>query len=378
MGHVERAARASGRTLVRVEPWVMDRIARIGTIAPDRVDVFAEVESMLSAAQRELAALRDHRALAILASAARIADDHADVPGAAGWIAEVQTAIGIAAAQAGEVALMEVAFTRAALMDPSRGVRAAEAPSHVVERAAAIARDVATRPTGSFEVRAGAAIVAPRVFLNDREVGPAPQLVRAPVGAHVLRVVAPGHRPWGRVVQVLEGRRAPVTVELSPDPLLVEARRLERAAGLDDAAAMTSAVGRLGLEGAWVLEIGGGERDRALLTICDSTGCARTRRLEVDEIPIVVPRSLASLAPASFGGPLSAHRAWLVDPAPTVLPPPLPRWWERWYVWVAAGVVLAGGILGGVILAEELRPEPRRENGARGVCVVGETCPPPL
>lgn len=354
--HVERAARIAGYAVVD-DPvaYAQERLRAWGPIPPARVEGLREVEQLLVEARRASATLREGEALGRLARAEQLVRDHADVAGAAAWLAEVQTAMGVTAAQAGIPALVEVALSRAATLDPSRGVHAAEAPPAVVARARAIARAVATRSTGSFEVRTDAE--GARVFLDDEDLGPAPRIVRAPVGTHVLRVQAPGRLPWGRIVEVLEGRRPPVEVRLAPDPLVSHARLLRRAAEDHDGSAVAAALRALpGIGAAWIVEIGDGARDRALLTACSVEDCAETRRLSVDEVPIVIPRRAPhrERLPAAD---VTSHRAWLREPAPPPPPPPPPTaWWERWYLWAGAAVIV-GATVGGALWLT--RPEPR-------------------
>ena len=355
--HVERAATAAGYTVI--EDPVEHAIARSGSgaVLPARVSAFIEVETLLVEARQAAAALREGRALALLARAERLAEDHADVPGSAAWIAEVQTAIGITAAQAGISELMEHALAKAATLDATRGVRAAEAPPAVVTRASAIARAVATRPTGSFEVRAS--VPGARVFLDDEEVGVAPRLVRAPVGRHVLRVEAPGHLPWGRAVNVLEGARPAVEVALAPDPLVTLAREIGAAGRALDAAIAAGAVGAVpGVDAVWMIEIGPGPRNRALFVACTGAGCTEPRRLEIDEVPIVIPRARVELS--RIAALVASARRWLREPEPTRRPPPALAWWERWYVWAGAAVLLGGAVAGVVVLAQPDRGEARR------------------
>lgn len=355
--HVERAATASGRQLVD-DPvtWARDRAGEEGDVLPARVEAFREVSRRLVAAREATVALREGDALAELARAERIAEDHADVPGAAAWLAEVHTAIGITAAQAGMGALTEDALAKAATLDPTRSVRAAEAPPEVIARADAIARAVATRETGSFEVHASAE--GARIFLDDEEIGPAPRLVRAPVGLHLLRVIAPGHLPWGRAIQVLEGRRPTMDIALAPDHLVGRARSLVDAAEAQDGASIVAALQKLpGMEGAWVIHIGPAPEDRAIFLACSAEGCAEPRRLEIDEVPIVIPRERMELSRVAAA--LDAGAAWLRTPRPPPPPPPPPGVWDRWVPWVASAILVGAAIAGTIVLAMP-EPEQRR------------------
>ena len=351
-GHVERAATAAGYAIVD-DPvaWANARAAALGDVRRERVEPFREVEGMLVEARRESASLREGAALSLLARAEGIVADHADVPGAAAWLAEVYTAIGITAAQAGSSRLMEDALSKAATLDRTRGVRAAEAPPEVVARAEAIAGAVATRETGSFEVRASAPNA--RVFLDDEEIGAVPRVVRAPVGRHVLRVTAEGHLPWGRAIEVLEGRRATIDVALSPDPIVREARSLSAAARVIDPEQIASSVSALrGLDAAWVIHVGEAPRYRALFVACTARGCAEPRRLEVDEVPIVIPRG--SAGSSHVRDAIVSGRLWVRAPPPRTLPPEELSLWERWWVWAGAAVIVGAAVSAAIVLT---RPE---------------------
>jgi hypothetical protein len=348
--HVERAALAAGlRDIGDPTRHATERARALGSLDRSRLETFRQVERLLVSARVDAAAFQEGRALASLAEAVRRAELRADVPGAAAWIAEVYTAMGITAAQAGLDDLMEASLSKAATLDSTRGVRAAEAPPTVVERAASILAAVATRPLGSFEVTS--ASEGARAFLDDQEVGELPRIIRAPVGTHVLRVEGPGQRPWGAVIDVLEGRRPAIEIALAPDPLVAAARRLVAASHAADFVEVEANRARLGVEAAWVVEVGDGPLDRALLVRCEEGGCDRPRRLELDE---VLPRP-ASLAPEAVVGHLAAAREW-VGEIPVVPPPREPEWWEQWYVWAGAGALLVGGVVTAVVVAEQRGP----------------------
>lgn len=334
--------------------------ARLAPPLPrSRVRSLREVERRIVAARRDAAALREAAALRSLAGAARIAEDAADVPGAAGWIAEVHTALAVTAAQAGHVGLASASLTRAALLDPGRGLRAAEAPPELVARAAEIARGVASRPAGELVVRVDAP--GARVFLDDAPLGEAPATLRAPVGQHVLRITAPGHVTYGRPFDVLEGRRADVTVHLSPTPELTAARALAddaRRYDLREVRATLAALAAAGVElSVWMVDVGDGPRDRATLTPCASDGCRSVIRLEAGE-PIAAPSSGPEPPLDEVFAARRSALAWLDEPAPPPPPPPPPTpWWRRPHVWIAWAAIVGGALAGAILTA---RPEPER------------------
>ena len=341
--------------------WARIAGAHDGTLDPQRVAALDEVVTLIGEARAESARLREGPALARLARAAQLVEAHADVPGSAAWAAEVWTVTGVVAAQAGLSQLADVALARAATLDPRRGVRAAEASPEVVARAAGIARAAATGPTGNFEVVA--AVEGARVLVDDGDVGAAPRRVRLAVGRHVVRVEAPGYRPFGQVVDVLEGERPPMIVRLAPDPALVAAEALERAAQHADATSIVAAlaaIARAGLTPPRVLfvEAGDGPRDRARLRDCTASGCEAAVGLERDGLP-------QRLTFARAMGPERVEArpddAWLGAPEDVVAPTPGTPWYGRWYVWTIAGAVIAGAVTAGALTYDPGPPTQRYE-----------------
>lgn len=307
-----------------------------------RLRALVEVEAFLAEARAHAARLDEGAALAVLERARRLAEEHADVPRAARWLAEVELAIGLVATQASRRALADQAFRRAASLDPDRIVRAAEAAPAVAAHARELALGVATSPESLFvvEVDAPNAIVE----LAGRVVGEAPIEVRAPAGRHVLRVSAPGHRAWGRALDLFEGRRAPVTIHLAP----TEAERARRA-WVD---ARTFEEARAALPPAtelWWVEARG---ERALFVRCDAHACSEPQRL-VRELPETLP-------PMETSPSLVSARVWLAQDEPTELPPPPPPrrpWFRRWPVWTGIVLGVAAAAVGIGIAA---RPEPEQ------------------
>jgi hypothetical protein len=349
--HVERVAIVDGLEVIR-DPvaWAERRVAELGALSATRLEAFEEVEDLLVAARAATAMHQEDRALRALEEASQIVRMHADVPGSAAWIAEVETAIGITASQAGNLDdLAAAAFDRSATLDPSRGVRGAEAPPEVTARAAAILAAARTRTGGSFEVRSNAE--GARVFLDDREVGILPRIVRAPVGTHVLRVEAPGRSPWGEVIYVHEGRRPPMIVELAPDELVIAARRLETAARLLDTTVVDGAMRTLSVSSVWMVRVGRGDLDRGLIVRCVEAGCEAPRRLELDDVPFVLPTPTMADEVEIEAARRRGER-WL--DAPLIIPPPPPPepFWRRWEVWVGLGVILAGGLTAIIVGAQ--------------------------
>jgi len=325
-------------------------------VEPARLAALGQVEALLVEARGRAAQLEEAEALALLARALHVAETHPDVPGAAAWIAEVHTAMGLVAAQSGREALMEASLARAATLDPRRVVGAAEARPEVVARARAIAREVATRPSGRFSVRC--ATPGAQVYLDDRAIGPCGTEVRAPVGRHLLQVRAPGHVPYGGLLDVFEGQRLPVSVALAPVPEVAWARALIADAARDDLADVVQAArsSPLGPVEVWILEPST-SMPRALLTRCDDRGCAEPLRLQAGRAPrasMGVPR-----APETVAAALPLARSWLAETGrPAAGPSEAAPWYRRWYVWVPVSVVLVGVATGAAVAA---RPAPAQQ-----------------
>ncbi|MGF1467701.1 MAG: PEGA domain-containing protein [Sandaracinaceae bacterium] len=325
----EEEVRASLAPTTTLEAWVRAE-EPAGTVEPERLAGLRAVERALGQARAKAARLEDRDALRVLAGAGRTVRRHLDVPGAVAWLVEVELATAIVAAQAGYGALAEASLRRAATLDPDRSLRAAEARPALVEAARLAVEAVRSAPRGRFVIRC--AVEGASVSVDDRPVGPAPATVEAPVGLHVLRVEAPGHRPWARPVDVLEGDRAPLRVALSPSPRLAASRAAQRAGQAGELERVAALLARVG-EGAppfYVLRVGAGPQDRALLVRCEPGRCDRARRLR---------RRGEGLA--AEGTPdRSADPRWLLEP-PTEAPEPGASR-DRWPLWVGVGLAVAG------------------------------------
>jgi hypothetical protein len=310
-----------------------------------RLAALVRVEALIAEARAHAGRLDEGAALATLERARRIAEEHADVPGASRWLAEVELTSALVAEQADRPALADQGFRRAASLDPARVVRAAEAAPNTTNRARELALAGATAPASLFVVEVDAP--GATVELAGRVIGEAPVEVRAPAGRHVLRVSAPGHLAWGRTIDLIEGRRAPMRVHLGP----TEAERARRAWESADTFERARASRPAGTELWWVEARG----ERALLVRCDDAGCAAPMRLRIGEWP-----ELSPIERALDRSALADARDWIAaTPEPDVVPPPPPPrpWYRRWPVWTA---VAAGVIAGAVGLGVGLRPEPEQ------------------
>lgn len=339
VGRWRRAAESHGATL-------LDEVGPAPPTTPRaQVEVFAEVSELLLRARAAAGELAEAEALRLLVRARELVAAHAQVPGASRWLAEVETSIGIVALHAGMTRLGSAALARAVSLDPSRRIRDGEALPAVVARSRRLAAEQATAPEGRFEVSADAPDA--RVYLDDRWVGDAPVTVRASVGQHVLRIEAPGHRAWGRRIDVIAGRRLPIQVRLVPTPRERALRRLATTPSLREAAELTARA-RVRL---WWIQVGDGPRQRALLYECGPSGCSAPVHLEGawHEPGPPIPWEVLAAARRLAGRWLRAGPDGVVAPPP---PRPLRRRWQLWLPLGLATAALAAG------LGVALRPQP--------------------
>jgi hypothetical protein len=320
-----------------------EQVDRAQGVSSERLLPLHRIETLLASAREQAAALLEDQALSSLAEAAGIGQQLGDVPGAAAWNAEIQLQLGITAAQAGLDELAETAFRMAATLDRSRRLLEAEAAPLVVERYERVAREVAMAPRGQLQVRVMAKDAL--VYLDDAPQGAAPVRIQAPVGRHLLRVEAPGHRAYGAFIDLLEGQRSPLTVQPSPEPALEQARLLATAGKVGDYPALARALDSLRGAGAgprsvWVLEVAS-RTHKALLVRCDAGGCGASVRLTSPELPeLSSPAPHASLTREA----LARDRAWLgqkqLEKSDRAQATPL---WRRWYLWGSVVAVIATG-----------------------------------
>jgi len=353
--HAERWAQVLA---TRLGPLDRDPVANAEreqpSVARERMRALAKVEALLVEARRQAAGLREREALASLAAAERAVDGLADVPGVSAWAAEVQLQLGAVAAQAGLTSLAEVAFRRAASLEPGRRLLPAEAAPEVVALCARAHAELAAAPTGVFALQVST--TGARVFLDDAELGGGQVRARAVVGRHVLRIEAPGHRTYGSFIDVLAGERPALAVQLTPLPRLELARELTRAVRDGQLVRIAGELRAAGGRGtapeiaAVLIAETAGSVDRALLVRCDRAGCRGPTRARL--------RGQLVLATAALDEAELAHaRAWLSRLEREPVTPPLPLW-KRWYVWGGAALALTAGALA---LGFALQPEPERQ-----------------
>ena len=315
------------------------------TVSRDDLAGVLEAEELLVEARRAAVDFEESRALSLLARATDRLERSANVPGASEWLAEAETITGIVAAQANLPELSDAALIRAASLDATRVIKPAETAPAVVARFRELSAARTTALRGRFIVRSAAP--GARVYLDDAEIGPAPIEVVATVGRHVLRVSAPGHRTWGRAIDVLEGNRPEVDVRLAKTRRRAALDRIARATRMVDAGIAAAAIGTV----AWWLEVGDGVRDRATLYECGDQGCSAPVRLGA-EGAWDPPRE--PVEPARLIVARRVAWRWMREGTFETVTPPKP-WRRRWQLWVPVAAAVAIGVVG---VGYGLRPPP--------------------
>lgn len=327
--------RAHGERTTTLRAWVGET-EPAGAFSPARLRALAGVAAALDEARGAAAGLDERGALRTLHRAERAIDLLLDLPGSARWYAEVQVAVAETAAQAGQWSLAKAALLRALSVDPERRIAVGEGRPRLVAQSAVARRALRSGPRGTFRVQSG--LRGAVLSVDDARVGPLPQTVDITVGAHILRVLAPGHLAWGAVVEVAEGARPPLRVVLTPSPRMAAAQVAERVAASGSLPRTLAALAEGSLP-ARVVAIGA-RGARAVVLDCDARGSCRGP-VEVvgdrGEAPGPIPDDAPRLTERSLrraGRFLSAPR-WT---GPRAEPHEAPLW-ERWEFW---GVVALG------------------------------------
>ncbi|MBX7195102.1 MAG: PEGA domain-containing protein [Sandaracinaceae bacterium] len=340
---VTRALRRGGASVVVPEHLDWDREG----IDERRLIQLEEIEAALGVARRAQVQLEEAEAMRALSAASRRARDLLDVPGAAEWLAEVEVVTAIVAAQRGDASLAEASLRRALALAPDRALQEGEAPPELVARSIALMREEVRRARIEVQVEGTAATAhaAAQVFVDDRPLGALPREIEVPAGVHVIRVEARGHRPYARLVDLAPGSRAPMLVALAPSAAALDAAALDEAIarGAHDevAQALADVVAHGGLARAvWLVQIGTGPLDRAVLVRCAPGSCEAPRR--IDDATVLALDSTAPIVPESGDGDALADALAWVDETPIEPPPPPPSIAESWWLWTGVGVVAIG------------------------------------
>lgn len=314
------------------------------TASARQLTALGQVEGDLAEARSRAAGLDEGGALAALGRARKRLLGILQLPGVGTWLAEVDTQIGLVAAQAGMRDLAESALRRAVSIDPSRVVQAAEARPETVQLARRLARAHATAALGRVRVRCQAP--GAQVWINGEGPQRAPRQLSLRQGTHLLRVEAPGYQAYAALMEVYEGERPPIDVSLTPLPRVERRQQLAREAAEAgaDRPFVETWTAKHPERVVWLLQ---GAMQRAVLSRCQAGTCDRHVGLERD------PGGLRS---ASID--IEQSETWLRDGAGGRVQP-APAWYRRWPVWVGTAVV-AGAAVGAAVWLRPTEREQRR------------------
>lgn len=335
---------------------------------PDALAAIRLTEVLLVEARRRLAALEHREALGMLARARAALEARADVPGTAVWLAEVEVATAIAAYEMGLVALARQSLARAATLDPSRELGAAEVPPDLLRLAMDVGREQASAPVAELHVRSDPPLAV--VHVGDLEVGRTPTKLRLAPGRYLLRLAAADRRSWATLVDAVPGSSATIEVRLSPHPVAEARGALEGALRGADPRAVESALAELGRfdaepRRAWLGIVGPGSGDRLVLLRCDVRGCGPPLRVQGGrQAPELVDAGPPEAASEALGVEWDRALAWLVQreggarTVPRARSRPIPMH-RRWWFW-AAGTTVVAALVAGVAWLTRPEPETRR------------------
>ncbi|HEX7481318.1 MAG TPA: PEGA domain-containing protein [Polyangiales bacterium] len=324
-------------------------------VVPSALAVLADIDALLAQARKSGAELDERTALSQLSHAQQLVRGALALPGAAAFYAEVELQLGVTAAQAGLPGLAEASLRRAARVDPRRRLLSGEASPEVVALAAHLWDEAQSSPEGDVTIEANAE--GAQVFLDDAPLGRAPALVRAGIGAHVLRVQAPGFVDYGTLLDVEPGKRPAVQLVLAPDPAVQHLRAVQRHVDNANVSALPAAIAELAADqpelSAVLIARASGER--MWLMVCTPHGCATPERSLRGRA-----LSAGSVTPLRVGD-VAAAQVWLrnvaLSPAPAAAQPARPAW-QRWYVWSGLAVV---GLGAGTLAAVAATPAPEHK-----------------
>lgn len=316
------------------------------TVSLDQLELLAEIEQALVEARELSAGLREAAAMRVLEAAESKLLAALDVPGAHAYLAEVYVQLGLCAAQLGEEGLAETALARAFSLDRTRRVEAAETPPATLALARQLARAHAARPDSETPLRITPS--AALLWLDGVAQEAGASVLRATAGVHLLVARAPGYAPYAALVSLGPGRRAMLSIALSP--LAAEQVRAALLAARNDvgtARRAATAVARSRGAAVYLLERARPSL-RALVHRCTAEGCE-----------LVEGVNASGTGRARFGRAEDV-RAWLAGGANSKPDAGVRR--RRWPLWVAAAAALvASGAAAAVLATRDRTGRQQRE-----------------
>ncbi|MBN2494785.1 MAG: PEGA domain-containing protein [Deltaproteobacteria bacterium] len=322
----------------------------------------AEARERLAQGQRWAGRLKPQKAIEDLKEALRVAQAVFPHPGSLALLAEIHLQLGLTHHALGQQAAADEAFETVLLLEPERQLDETVVNPLAVERFEQVRQGLLRSMKGSASL-----ISRPpgaRASVDGRDAGSAPVTIPDLLpGKHYFTLRLEGYRTWSGVLEVEPGRVARQEVFLAEGRSMQRVRLLSRlgAGGLGSASAADAEALRAGLD----------VEGLVLLRVLSAAGRAMIEpAIYVRGGPRIDPLGVfaAEQAPAALAERvrryLAGERASLAGlvqppgggapgglPPPEEVPPPGPAWYERWWVWTIAGVVVAGAVATGTALA---------------------------
>jgi len=189
-------------------------------------------------------------------------------------------------------------------------------------------------------VRVDAAPANAMVRVNGGEAQPVGQRIALPVGVHLVQVTAEGRKPYAELVKVREGRLEKVQVALDPETTQDQAAKL-----VDVTAAAPAGKARLpgvsglsrltGVNRMLLIEDGGD--DHVTVRVYDSSTRKVSGPVELEgsaPSALIARKILAALEPDNM---IDVTTVMVIERSQPK------HWYQHWYVWAGAAVVLGAG-----------------------------------
>jgi hypothetical protein len=172
---------------------------------------------------------------------------------------------------------------------------------------------------------------------------PVSEKVELPVGFHLVQITAEGRTSYAELVEVREGKLEKVAIALDNESKQDKAARLFDAtvAAPTGKARFKGVTGLSRLTGVnRMLVIEEGADDHITLRLYDAETRKVSRPLELEgsaSSAMIARKVLAALDPENM---MEANAVMVIERAHDK------RWYERWYVWAGAALLVGGGIAG--------------------------------
>lgn len=195
-----------------------------------------------------------------------------------------------------------------------------------------------TASTGRLRVDADPETAMFRI--DGGKLQPVSERIELPVGYHLVQITAEGRKPYAELVEVRAGKLEKIALALDPESKNDKAARL-----VDATVAAPAGKARLktvkglsrltGVSRMLVIEEGGDDHVTVRIYDVETKKVSRPLDLEGTASSAMIARKvLAALEPENM---TEASAVVVLDR------PGAPRWYERWYVWAGAALLVGGG-----------------------------------